>query len=228
MVAEAPKINQQVRLRVPFGPFQGNYITRVEGVEDLGIKLAMPITNRDYVTLPPGTEVTVEYQDEAAVYRFDTVVSATKGQALPQLTLKPPDQIDRIQRRRHVRIEVDIPVRMAVLPEEAEEMPLESRWHAVPNLKARTRDLSAGGSLIVTEIALCPGSLLEVTLDLPLGEAPLEILARVVRVVKTIPKDDREEYWVALNWVGITENDRSRMTRFIFNEQVLRRRKGLV
>lgn len=228
MGSGAPKINQQVRLEVPFGPFQGNYVTRVEGIDDLEIKLGMPIANWEYVTLPPGIEVTVEYQDEAAVYRFNSVVVAAKDQALPQLTLRPPDQIDRIQRRDHVRIDVDLSVRMAVLPEEAEEMPPEARWPAAPNLKARTRDLSAGGSLIVTEATLTPGSLLEVALDLPRGEAPLGILARVVRVVKSTPKDDHEEHWVALQWVGITENDRSRMTRFIFTEQVSRRRKGLV
>jgi type II secretory ATPase GspE/PulE/Tfp pilus assembly ATPase PilB-like protein len=81
---------------------------------------------------------------------------------------------------------------------------------------AATKDISAGGLLFVTQDKLAVGSILELSLELPVAEAPIECLARVVRVAEGLFKESG--YDIAVCFLDLTSAERTRLDRFVEQE----------
>ncbi|NTV28810.1 MAG: Flp pilus assembly complex ATPase component TadA [Candidatus Omnitrophica bacterium] len=71
-----------------------------------------------------------------------------------------------------------------------------------------TRDLSAAGLSFLTEQSLLTGVMLSLRIDLEDGEAPLECLARVIRVIKDVAS---RQFTVAVFYHDIAPVDRQRL-----------------
>ncbi len=216
-------VNQKVKIRVVAGVFKGNYSSRIEDCGEDYLVLAMPIKKRQLVPLPPGTRVWVHYLDEAGIYRFQTVVTDHRLSEPPNLTILAPEQVDRHQRRRYVRLDVRLPVEFGLL-EGADAG--DKAGDVLPLFRGWTADLSGGGMALVPEVELQPGSLMAFELKLPDGKPPLRGRGRVIRVKKGegIPG----LCLAGVEFCGISEQERDRIVRFIFKEERLRRKMGLV
>jgi len=94
-------------------------------------------------------------------------------------------------------------------------------------VEVSARDLGAGGMMIVAPEELAEGTLLEVDFGLPTGDT-FSLLARVVRFIKTVRRGSRLEHWSGVRFIGIDDDDRDLITRYIFQEERLRRKKGLL
>jgi len=86
-----------------------------------------------------------------------------------------------------------------------------------PEALSVTKNISAGGLLFISKDNLPVGSILEVKIELPDDEKPIECLARVVRVEETGQDNNFE---VAVCFLDITSAQRVRLDRFV--ETVLR------
>jgi len=78
-----------------------------------------------------------------------------------------------------------------------------------------TKDISGGGLLFISVEALPVDSILELTIELPDGEKPIECLAKVLRV-----EDVKEEknYNIAVCFLDITSSGRARMNKYVVGE----------
>ncbi|MCM8800531.1 MAG: Flp pilus assembly complex ATPase component TadA [Candidatus Omnitrophica bacterium] len=74
-----------------------------------------------------------------------------------------------------------------------------------------TKNISAGGLLFISPEALPVGEVLELKIELPDGESPVDCLARVVRTEMT--RDDK--YEIGVCFLDITGAQRSRLDRYV-------------
>ncbi|ADG82372.1 flagellar brake protein [Thermincola potens] len=212
------KINQPIEIEVNFSLGINKFKSRVEGITEKNLVVAAPMVNRQIVPLKIGTQVTVSYLDNAALYTFDTVVLATDLKPVPTLTLDKPYNIKRVQRRNFVRIDAKIPMTFCLLKENLEK---NSDFYY-----ATTIDISGGGIMFSTENPLHLGDLLEIHMAFPDGVNVLAI-GKVVRVIKN-GQGDQQMYSVGIEFNIIEESERDKIIRYIFNQQRELRRKGLL
>lgn len=74
-----------------------------------------------------------------------------------------------------------------------------------------TKDISAGGLTFLSKEMVPFGSILELTIETPDGESPIECLAKVVRVEEEADK----AYYVAVSFLVISGAQRARLDRFV-------------
>ena len=78
-----------------------------------------------------------------------------------------------------------------------------------------TKDISGGGLLFISAEALPVDSILELTIELPDGEKPIECLAKVLRV-EDVEKE--KNYNIAVCFLDITSSGRARMNKYVVGE----------
>lgn len=224
-----PKINQKAFLRLRSGPWAGLYPTYVEGLDASSLSVAQPMFGAELVPLPVNEEVYVEWVEGGERFAFPTYVIGHAKQVVPIVTLaRPkPDVVQRHQQRDYVRLDATLPMAYAALPEPGEEVPdapaAEGEPEPLQYLGSRTLDISGNGAQIVTHQVLPVGCKLVMKLDLQ-GEE-LEIGAEVVRLAD---QPGSTEARLGVRFTEMSERDRERIVRFIFNEQRSRRQKGLL
>lgn len=75
-----------------------------------------------------------------------------------------------------------------------------------------TKNVSAGGLLFVSNISLPVGSILEMKLELPDAEPPMQCMARIVRTIEVEPD---KSYNIGVYFLDIKSADRSRIKKYI-------------
>jgi len=214
-----PRPGQNVSIRVLAGAHEGTYASLVEGYQPQGILVGAPFKGGVPLPLDKGTAVRVYYHDERTMYSFRTRVVDRAWHPRPTLLLAEPEEIERIQRRRFVRLQINLPVRYCLLNEQ--------RGHdAEPEVReAACEDISAGGLLLVCPQGLTKGAELDLEVELE-PDVPLWLVGRVVRVVEHPGPERPGRYGV--EFIGVTAADRDLITRFIFRKQRELRRLGLL
>ena len=177
------------------------------------ISVAAPYRQGEVIPLRVGTVLEITYNDEVAAYSFDTVVKQRIAVPIPVFVLDFPEKIRKVQRRNYVRIPAFYPITFRIVTKEGLSDP-----KAVYML-----DLSGGGMSFKTTDKLENNSLFHAQLKLPSGE--LSIAARVRRVQKI---DDTNAYSISSEFYEISERDRDRVIRCVFDLQRTMRKKGLV
>ena len=82
----------------------------------------------------------------------------------------------------------------------------------VPEQLSVCRNISAGGLLFVSDVPLNVGAILDLTIELPDAEAPIEAL---VRVVRTEESSEEGKFDTAVCFLDITGAQRSRLNKFV-------------
>jgi c-di-GMP-binding flagellar brake protein YcgR len=188
-----PRINELVLVRV--GEPEFVLRSRVEGRRPGFLSIAHPSDGLTARSLPLATEVTLEWLVKRGLGTVTGTVVAFVEIGVPALSIRLDSEPAVFQRRTHVRsglvLELDV-------------------WPAdpdVPTISGVTLDVSGGGLRALLPVALEPGSLVHVSVDMPTG-APVEALARVVN-----QRDDGE---VAFEFDDIVATDRERLIRAVF------------
>lgn len=114
-----------------------------------------------------------------------------------------------IQRRRHVRVDAELPVLLRFTRPDASLV------------KTSTLNVSGGGMEIVDKIGLPLGALVKIELRLPGDAMPVPVTGRIVRRARVNTKGVQIERMLA--------SDQERLIKFIFTRQRLeaRARKGI-
>lgn len=161
----------------------------------------------------PGERVALQYLRPESVYRLETVIQARTPGAPDLLWLEPPASLQRVQRRRGVRIDVMLPATLTPVDQ-------DGRVANGEGVTYRTVDVSAYGCKLARADDLPPPAW-ETTyrVDLQLADGPVTAKARVVRA---------EQGHYALEFTEIAENARERIIRMIFAEERRRRSMGLI
>ncbi|MHB1650867.1 MAG: flagellar brake protein [Desulfitobacteriaceae bacterium] len=202
-----------VELVVPEGDYAGRYPTRVDEVGERLISVYAPYIQSEILPLREGSVVQIAFWDEISAYSFEAKLMQRIAVPVPVFVLEFPDTIRKMQRRNYVRVPAFYPVTFRSV----------NRQGLSDLKKVDMLDLSGGGMRFRSKEPLEDSSLLYTRLQLPTGE--IQTPGRVCRVVKT---EDGRAYSVSVEFYEITERDRDRIIRCVFDLQRAMRKKGLV
>lgn len=210
------KINQLVEIEMEDGDIKTYLPSRIEEITDLHLYLATPMKKGIVLVMRTGREIRVIFRYKNSTYGFDTQVLGRRHHPIPVLIVAKPEEIFSVQQKRnYVRLAVALPVRFRIVSE-AEEEKIEA---------GTTIDISAGGAMFITSAKIKLTDQLEFELQLSEDES-ICCGAQVVRLLNNPERISGMQ--VAVEFDNITEGQRDRIFKFVFNKQREWIRKGLI
>ena len=202
-----------VELHVPEGDYEGNYRTHVDEVGKTRLSVYAPHHQGAIIPLQERTPVEVTFWDEVASYSFFTTVLQRIAIPIPVFVLKMPDSIKRVQRRNYVRVPAFYPITYQVV----------EKTGLGDVQKGNMLDLSGGGMRFQSREKLEKGNILYAYLEIPSGT-----LGTPGQVCRVEPIEGTKFFSVSVDFYQISERDRDRIIRCVFDIQRDMRKKGLV
>lgn len=215
-------VNQNVELEVKKGPYRGNYKTKIADIKEEKIDVLTPYKDGSLVPLRRGLEIIVFFAGESAAYKFSEEIIDRAQEPVPTITVRKPDKDDivKIQRRQHFRLEV----RKKVLYRQVDE-----HWETEEEnfRETHSMDISAGGvkMLIPLDSDLQEGDLLEIKLDIEAIE-DVPIISEVVNYYRMPDLPDKKA--LGIKFLDINRRTRDALMGWLFDYQRKLRRKGLL
>ena len=186
----------------------------------LYIDYPINIESQRAVFLIDGTQLKVNLVLENSAYFFESEVLGREMREIPMIKLRYPseDNIIKIQRRQYVRIHTNIDV--AIHPIQKEFTPFT----------AVTRDISAGGALIILtkDINLEPEMVISSTFVLPMQNGEYHYLTIKSKIVRLIETENSGKKLFSIHFLNVTAQERQILLRFTFDRQVVEKKKGLI
>ena len=193
--------------------------SRIEDVLNEGLLVSMPMRRCALVDLPINSAVSAYYNRAGARYHFRGTVKASKENPFPVLLLSNIGRVVRLERRAHVRANAIIePRHLAVMDEEQPDPKRKLGFVA---------NLSAGGLGLVCRRPLAVGTLLDVSMDLPLSAGRLDCAAEVVRC-KALVGGYHAQWQVGAALKDVSQKESDRISSFVLQQQQVLRRRGLM
>lgn len=191
------------------------FSSRIEDISNETVTIAAPLVHGDVLPFRPGMGVVIGTPGEDALYGFYTkIVSVNKNKDVPTLVLARPKAPSRVQRRKYVRAGASVLKSARVLN--------THEVHSLHTVRNRAdRNISAGGLLMTSSKLLPHGTVLLMELSLPSGD--MKVAGQVVRSTK----NERGDYDVGVQFVGLTEKERARLLQFVQKRQIEGRKLGV-
>jgi len=194
------------------------YPSRIENIDEDLLTLAGPIKNRRPLYVPAGSYVDVWYWDNVAIYTFRASVVQSVHDKVPLLVLNKPDNIERVQKREFVRVQCSLNVLLRYKNKEGQEQ----------ELLCRTRDVSAGGMMLVLTKPAHLKKDDEVSLRFELKEETYELTGRIVWNDWELGSDGIERNILGVQFTGLDEKVRLKLIKFVYQRQIEHRQRGLL
>jgi c-di-GMP-binding flagellar brake protein YcgR len=194
------------------------YKCNIEDSNEKNVFISIPTVDGSFVPLAKGDRVEALYYDERCLYKFDTVVTGRKVKAVPVILLKIPHEIEKIQRRKFVRVPCVQYINYTKLSdiniEEIIKDNCEDRFN-----KAILLDLSGGGMKLKISQEVYEDDRLAVYLSL--DDEKLLVKGNIVRVAK-----DDDKFICGLSFFELGYKIREKIIQFIFKLMRDQRKKG--
>ncbi|WP_054694384.1 flagellar brake protein [Syntrophomonas palmitatica] len=218
MKPEDIKVNQLLEIEVE-GEKQ-RLPSRVEEIKDNYLYISMPMRKGALVPLWPGQDIKLIFRDRYSIVGGNSKVVSRRRDPLPHLVVSKPDSLFPVnQKREYVRLQVTLPVRFRILNDENKDENQEDIIY-----QGTTIDISAGGLLINTRAFLQKDQLIELELQLP-GQDSVYCKSRIIRVWDR--KRENDDFRVAIEFDNITDRQKDKIFKFIFQKQREWIKKGL-
>jgi len=208
--------NKKVSIRVIEGEYQGSYNSRIEEINDDKMILALPFMGTVPIPIRSGERIIIYSATKDAVYGVVGEVIKRQLEPLPLLHVVITGEIERVQRRNYVRVPILLNVMYRVKGDEK-------------IYTTSTKDLSGGGMKIVLPEMLKIRDILQVRLELPSPESPIDCEGKVVWIdTEEILNNNKLEKisYAGVEFTLIDEKERERLIRFLFNYQRSLIKKG--
>ena len=210
-------INQNIELVVKQGQFEGSYNSKVADISDDQIWIMAIYKREELIPLRKGVKVEVLYEGDTAFYSLTTEITGRKKDTLPMLSIKLTDNIERIQRRRFFRVQVNKKIEYISLKEQIDK-------ETKPEFKETVAiDLSGGGLLMVLKDELKINDRLMFKLDIEGLDKLIE--GKIVRI-----KYNKDGYskTAGIEFIDLNRKDRDAIISYLFNYQRKLRRRGMI
>ena len=194
------------------------YSSRVENVDSATLTLVCPIKKRIPLYLPSDLSVNVWYWDSASMYTFRTTVIKSINDRIPQLLVKKPESIKKVQKREFVRIQCSINVKLTYQSEDGQEQ----------ELLCRTRDISAGGMMLVVTKPISLSKDQNVSLQFELDKEKFKVTAAIIWNDWELDSDGIKRNMLGVKFIHLSEKNRQTIIKFVYQRQIEQRRKGLL
>lgn len=199
-----------------------SYRSRVEAIEKDGFWIATPIKKSMIVPISIGQDLTLSFGVDTCIYKFPSSVIKRVAEPVPMLFVKYPleKEIQRIQRRYYVRVNAVTPIEYGILD------PTDKDNKNVELLPGNTIDLSGGGLQFITKHNVPENKLLQINLNL--NNEKLIVFAKPARI-RPYPDEKDRQYWaVGVQFINISESERDKIIKYVFDWQREMRKKGLL
>lgn len=216
MKVEDLKINQLIDVEMEYNGQKMTLSSRIEGIDDSSLLIATPIRKGVPLIVQSGHEMVIIFRQHQNSFGFNTQLIDKRLRPVPiWLVSKPQHFFKLAQKRTYVRLNINLPVRFqyAIRPDDQV-------------IKGISVDISAGGILFTTSEKPQIGDKLQVELFLN----DQEIICSQAQVIRVFDHEDcgPRNYRVAVEFLDISENQRDRIFKFIFEKQREWLRKGLL
>jgi c-di-GMP-binding flagellar brake protein YcgR len=220
MKVEDLRINQLIEVEMDNDDSSEYLPSRIEEIKDKYLYISMPMRKGNLLPLSQGQEIKIIIRHKNSTFGFISKVAARRREPIPYLIINKPESLMPVnQKREFVRLNITLPVRFRVIVEEGEEGPEQIE-------EGVTIDISAGGILFYTQAQLQTDGKLEIELQLSRDES-LICRGHVIRLLKP-DEHDKNAIRIAIEYDDITEAQRDRIFRFIFEKQRDWIKKGIL
>jgi c-di-GMP-binding flagellar brake protein YcgR len=235
------QIWDKVEIVIDDGREQSVYISRVEDINDSGIIITKPNWVRGGQGLTFNTMVYVQFKKPDAMYRFSAQMRPYGHKTKDLIRLYDFGETRRVQRRQFVRIRFITKLRYWLFKDHDGNTFEEEKWK-----ESVSEDISAGGILIRSNDDITADDLLVLRIRQydPIGIPPF-VAARCCRLTKVneqdyaalefITADCLNDYFTAdevrklpPHIQKFNAQVQNNLVRFVFEEQVRDRQKGLL
>lgn len=206
-------VGQNVDINVLEGDYKGLYRTRIEDINKNYITVLSAFEKSRVVSLRINTEVEVISYDQTSVYAFNARVVDRLSSPVYSYILSQMSKMKKIQRRKYFRVPAFYPVTVSKVLPEGLSMPINGN----------ILDLSGGGMQIQLNEPLEVGEKISAALCLP--NLKINTAARIVRVNKD---EEKNTYLLGAEFQNISEPERDRIIRCVFDIQRALLSKGLM
>ena len=221
---------------------QGIYVSRIEDINSEGIVIVKP----DFVTgnklLSANSVVYVQFLKPDALYRFSARLRLLNNGATGAIQLHSLGCIERVQRRQFVRVDMYLDLKFALLKKAKADSIIEnSEWH-----DSFTCNVSAGGFLMKVDENIKKGDILLIKAGRYEEMGIPRLVAVYICRLLIFDKDtyagaefilDRRLSWHFSNneieklppqVKKFTATVQSHLVKYIFEQQIKERQKGLI
>ncbi len=190
------------------------YFSRIEDVGKETIMITPPFRKGFYLPPRPGRRVAARVVAEKVPYFFETTLVRYVPDQLPMWELVKPTNFRKMQLRENVRLDISLKATLAPLDELDETI----------SIKTVTKDLSAGGAMVVLAKAIPIGAKFIVSIVIS-PDWTLTAEGEVVRLLP--PQPPLEKYFAGIKFKekDIDDKLQKRLIQFIFFKQAEKRQK---
>lgn len=216
------KVNSLIDIDINNHFVKGKFPSRVEMMGPQAISVAYPIFKGALIPIRRGEKVQVTFVEKNQAFIFTSHVIGRVDKPIPMLVIEYPSEVNKLQRREYVRLEVSMPLEFRII--ESNEDAGGDDIISYP-YKGYTINISGGGVLFMTKHEVQMEELLELRMNLPKREN-LVLQGKPVRIERRDNRGDRV-YNVAVCFTAPKEVDRDAIIAFIFEKQREILKKGL-
>lgn len=170
------------------------------------IVFSIPSYKGKFVPIPKGVRMTASVFDKSSIYEFETIsLGVIKIDNIYAIPAPYPEVVRKTERRKFVRVPLYLEGRIySSLDEESEFFSMN------------TRNISAGGLLIVTKKFFNEGDIIYVDLKL---EQDLELKKQKCKIVRRDPATE-EGFMYGLQFIDLPQAIETKLVRFIFQKEL--------
>jgi len=205
---EKLKIRDSAELHITTPHVNRIFLVSVQDITDDGIFIDRPIIDLSLLPSNVGQDVMIVYTRNDATYRFHTrVLDELYMGHLPVLMIAHPEELERVQRRSHFRLNISLPI-------DYQQKKLLDLNKNAPYKSGNVLDLSAGGVKFSVPIAqinmLKKGDILHLKFYLTTIEKQIETEAVVLK--KGTEKHNENRGNIVCRYLDITHKDMEAVT----------------
>lgn len=188
------------------------YFSRIEDISAESLFITPPFRKGFYLPPRRGRRIVARLPADTCSYLFETVLLAYHSSPLPLWEISLPDTIKRIQMREYVRLDIALEIKIE----------LEDASCPGQSIVTLSKDISAGGVQVMLPKPLPVKTKLNMTVSLS-AQDQFQAEGEIVRIIP--PEQDDDRTCAGIKFSKIDEKTRRQIVKFIFQEQVERRKK---
>jgi c-di-GMP-binding flagellar brake protein YcgR len=207
----SPLISQRVLLAIPTGVFEGSYVTKILDRSSDGLTVYAPSFRGTILPIPPGDALLLHFSSHGSHYEYECRVVRRHPGPIPTIVVTHvDDSLRRVQRRSFFRLGANIPLKIDPVS------PLPGTPAPGPPSTGVSVNLSGGGLLLESPELYPEGALLDLTLEIPDGEAAAEVRSEVIRDAGRAAPGARATWFLAVEFLSVDDETKDRITRYIY------------
>lgn len=206
-----PAVNQRVLLFISRGLFEGSYITKILERRRDGFRVYAPSYRATILPIPPGEALEVHFAAGNAHFEYVCRILERFPGTIPTILLSLPEgEVRRVQRRSYFRLGAAI--RVGIEP----VAPIPGSPAPGPPGNGTSVNLSGGGMLLESPELYPDGTIMDMQLEIPDGRAAATVRAEVLRDAGRATPGARGTWFLATEFLTVSDETRERITRYIY------------